>query len=159
MTGIIFASDHAGYDFKQQLIEYTKELKSINSYVDCGTSSTESVDYPDYVHRAIQLLEKSLQSSTNSNTHIFAVLICGSANGVSMTANKYPFVRSAICWTPEVAVAVRAHNDANVLCIPARFTDITCAKNILKTFLETQFEGGRHKRRIHKIPISLPISE
>ena len=157
MTGIIFASDHAGYDFKQHLIKYTKELENVNSYVDCGTSSTESVDYPDYVHCAMQLLEKSLQNSIDSNNHIIAVLICGSANGVSMTANKYPFVRSAICWKPEVAVAVRAHNDANVLCIPARFTSIEIAKNVLKTFLETSFEGGRHKRRVDKIS-HLPIS-
>lgn len=154
MVNIIFASDHAGYDYKQQLITYIKELDIIDSYIDCGTNSSHSVDYPDYVHNAMQLLETSHSKSQN----IIGVLICGSANGVSMTANKYPTIRSAICWTPEVAIAARAHNNANVLSIPARFIDIECAKQILKTFINTKFEGGRHKRRVDKIPITLPIT-
>ena len=150
MTTIIFANDHAGVKYKDELIDFlkhnelVKELykKDIN-IIDIGCSSTDSVDYPDYVHKAI--------STRSANPDSIVVLICGSGNGVSMTANKYPNIRGALCWNKEIAELARSHNDANVLWLPARFISIVDARSILLTFLTITFEGGRHQRRINKM--------
>lgn len=139
---IALAGDHAGYDFKEQVIQFldSQEKWEFKNY---GTNSTESCDYPDYIHPAAQ----SLESGEND----FAIFICGSGNGVCMTANKYAHVRAALCWNEELAELARLHNDANAICIPARFVSIETAINMIKTFLETDFEGGRHQRRVDKI--------
>jgi len=139
MNRIDIGCDHAGYDLKEKL----KSMFSENiSWIDHGAYSGESVDYPDYAHPVAQAV-------LHSNG--YGVLICGSANGVAMTANKYAGIRAAICWTAEIASLARQHNNANILCIPARFVTDDEAVQIVKTFLETSFEGGRHENRVNKI--------
>jgi len=139
---ISIGSDHAGYDYKRYL---TTKLESWGHTVkDYGTDGPESVDYPDFAHPVAQAIAGSSSSE-------MGVLICGSANGVCMTANKTPGVRAAISWEKELAQLARQHNDANILCIPARFVSKRKAASILKAFLDTEFEGGRHKRRVDKI--------
>ena len=138
---ISIGNDHAGYMCKNVLVEYLKkEGHNIKNY---GTDTVTSVDYPDYVHPvAKDIVEGKAE---------FGILLCGSGNGVAITANKYKLVRAAICWNKELANLARAHNNANILCIPSRF--IT-EKNLLVTaefFLKTPFDGGRHKRRVDKI--------
>ena len=149
MQPIIFGNDHAGFDYKTQLLEFLDKNTIVEKYfpdgirtTDVGCYSDDSVDYPDFVHIAIK-------NSLENNSVV--VLICGSGNGVSMTANKYPSKRAALCWTAEIAKLARQHNDANVLCIPARFVSVIEARKILITFLTTEFEGGRHERRVKKI--------
>ena len=139
---IAIGNDHAGPDYKFAIIEYLKEKGiQVNNY---GTDSTDSVDYPDFVHPvAKDVIEKKAD---------FGILICGSANGVAMTANKYQEIRAGLCWTKEIVELIRQHNNANVLCIPARFTAIPQAIKMVETFLNTEFEGGRHQRRVDKIP-------
>lgn len=139
MNRIDIGSDHAGYALKEKLKSVFAEKIS---WVDHGAHSGESVDYPDYAHPVAQAV---LQSNG------MGVLICGSANGVAMTANKYAGIRAAICWTDEIARLARQHNNANVLCIPARFVTEEQAIEIVKAFLETSFEGGRHETRVNKI--------
>ena len=135
------ASDHAGYELKQIVIGH---LQSAGYEVrDFGTHSADSVDYPDYAH--------PLGSAVNKGEYRRGIVICGSGNGVQMTVNKYPNVRCALCWTPELAQLGRAHNDANVLSMPARFISTELALQIVDTFLSTEFEGGRHARRVEKI--------
>ena len=148
---IIFGSDHAGFECKNQLIEFLNDHDLIKKHfpeglrtTDVGCYFKDSVDYPDFAHIAIQ---NSLENDA------IVVLVCGSGNGVSMTANKYSSKRAALCWTNEIAALARQHNDANVLCIPARFINIITARKILFTFLTTEFEGGRHQRRVNKINI------
>lgn len=138
---IIIGSDHAGFELK----EYIKVIVENLGYQvsDKGTYSDESTDYPDYAHA----LANEIEQDKNS----LGVLICGSANGVSMAANKHAGVRSAIAWTPELAHLARTHNDANVLSLPARFISLEEAEEILKAFLSATFEGGRHARRVNKI--------
>ncbi len=136
---IILGNDHGGYELKSKIAAYLADYEII----DIGCDSTESCDYPDYVHQAIQ----NLTDST------IAILICGSGNGVCMTANKYKDVRAALCWNVEIAKLARQHNDANVLCLPARFISETEAIEMVKVFLKTEFEGGRHIKRIEKINI------
>ena len=139
------ACDHAGFELKNEVSEY---LKSRNIEVtDCGTYSTESCDYPDFAHKAAELVSDGICG--------FGIVICGSANGVSMTANKHKGVRAALCWIPEIAVLARAHNNANVLGLPARYLEVTDAIKIVDAFLETSFEGGRHQRRVEKIDLSV----
>ncbi|MEO8148584.1 MAG: ribose 5-phosphate isomerase B [Bacteroidia bacterium] len=136
-------SDHAGFEMKEQIKNYL-QLKGIVAY-DRGTYSIESTDYPDYAHLvAIDVAEKISD---------FGILLCGSANGVCMTANKHKGVRAALCWTPEIASLARQHNDANIICIPARFVDATVAFKMIDTFLKTEFEGGRHQKRVEKINV------
>ena len=138
---ISIGNDHAGTDYKFAIIEF---LRSKNITVDnYGTDTNNSVDYPDYVHPVAQdiVLKKSS----------FGILICGSANGVAMTANKYKEVRAGLCWTKEIVELIRQHNNANILCIPARFTSIPQAIKMVETFLYTEFEGGRHQKRVDKI--------
>lgn len=149
MLPIIFGNDHAGFECKTQLIDFLNNNSIVEKYLpdgvrttDVGCYSDDSVDYPDYVHIAIK------NSFVNNS---FVVLICDSGNGVSMTANKYPTKRAAVCWNMEIAELARKHNNANVLCIPAKFVNLIEARKILITFLTTEFEGGRHERCIKKI--------
>ena len=141
---ISIGNDHAGPDYKQAIIKHLK-YKGI-SVINYGTDGFESVDYPDFVH--------PVAKDVNKNKVDFGILICGSANGVAMTANKYPNVRAGICWMNEITVLTRQHNNANIICIPARFTSIPQAIKMVDTFLETEFEGGRHQDRVNKIPFS-----
>jgi len=135
------AADHAGYEMKEIL---KMELAAAGYEVrDFGTHSSESMDYPDVAH--------PLASAVESGEVSFGVAICGSGNGISMTVNKHAGIRAALCWTPELASLARAHNNANILSLPARFISIETAKEILSTFLTSEFEGGRHLRRVNKI--------
>lgn len=137
---IMIASDHAGYELKEKL----KTCFSENiDFEDYGTHSAESVDYPDYVHPLAALLSEYPDKR--------GIIICGTGNGVAMTANKHPNVRAALCWEKEIAELARKHNDANILALPARFISFEKALEITDAFLNTSFEGGRHQRRIEKI--------
>jgi ribose 5-phosphate isomerase B len=139
---IAIGCDHAGYELKELLVsalrEWGYELK------DFGTFSEESVDYPDVVH--------PLASAVNEGIYHVGIVICGSGNGVAMVANKYPNVRAALCWKPEIAELARRHNNANILALPGRFLSGTEAAELTKLFLTTGFDGGRHVRRVNKIP-------
>lgn len=139
---IAIGSDHAGYEYKEFLKGKLEKMGHVT--VDFGTNAPDSVDYPDFAHPVAQCVSSDKKVK-------FGVLICGSANGVSMTANKHQDIRAAICWTSEIAELARTHNNANVICIPARFVTKRMAGNMLKKFLTTKFEGGRHKRRVGKI--------
>ena len=138
---IAIACDHAGFEMK----EHVKALLSSggNDVNDLGTYSTDSVDYPDFAHK--------LAIEVESGAATLGFLLCGSGNGVCITANKHKGVRAALAWNAEIAALARQHNDANVLCIPARFISTDDADKIVRTFLDTQFEGGRHQRRVEKI--------
>lgn len=138
---IAVGGDHAGFDYKEKLIQWLKargyEIK------DFGTHSSESADYPDFAHAVSDAVEK--------NQFDLGILICGSANGVAMTANKHRGIRAAICWNEELATLARNHNNANVLCLPARFVPYELTEKIAERFLSETFEGGRHGRRVGKI--------
>ena len=136
------ASDHAGLDAKKYIISKLDE-KAI-PYVDFGTYSSESTDYPDFAHKLAKAVEEEECYP--------GIAICGSGNGVNMTVNKYQKVRAALCWNKEIAKLARAHNDANILSLPGRFLEEEEIYEILVTFLNTPFEGGRHQRRRDKIP-------
>ena len=136
---IAIASDHAGYELKRQLKEFFVKI----NFVDVGTFTEESVDYPDYAHKAIE--------QYNQGNCEKVILICGSGNGIQMTANKYKNIRCGLCWDPEIAQLARSHNNVNVIAMPARYISFNTAKEIVKAFLETPFEGGRHQKRIDKI--------
>ncbi len=138
---VAIGSDHAGFEYKEDLISFL-EAKGL-SYQDFGTHSTDSVDYPDFAHPVAEAVEKGEAS--------FGILICGSANGVSITANKHQGIRAAICWGEEIAKLSREHNNANVICIPARFVREGDAERMVQIFMYTEFEGGRHQRRVEKI--------
>ena len=139
-------SDHAGYEYKEEIIAWLHgagmEVKNF------GTYTPDSVDYPDYVHPLAAEVEEGKLN--------FGILICGSANGVCITANKHQGVRAALAWSEEIAKLSRQHNNANVICIPARFVSLDVAKNMVETFLTTDFEGGRHQTRVDKIPATHP---
>ena len=135
------ACDHAGFDYKEQLKKYLSS--SGKEITDYGCFSLESVDYPDFGH--------AVGKEINSNNIKLGVLICGSGNGISMVANKYKNVRAALCWTPEIAELAIKHNNANILALPARYITDQEGLQILNTFLSTEFEGGRHERRVNKI--------
>ena len=138
---IAIGGDHAGFTYKTLLTDLLKE--NGHEVKDFGPYSDASVDYPDHVHplaKAVAAKESDL-----------GILICGSGNGVAMTANKYKEVRAALCWKPELAKLAREHNDANILCIPARFVSEEEAAEMIKVFLTTEFEGGRHQNRVSKI--------
>ena len=134
-------SDHAGFAYKEAIREHL--TKAGHQVTDCGTFTESSCDYPDYAHAVAASVEKG-------ETEI-GVLICGSANGVCITANKHAGIRAALCWDKEIASLARAHNDANVVCLPARFISLETAFAITDTFLSTAFEGGRHATRVGKI--------
>lgn len=138
---IAIGGDHAGFAYKPAIKAYLEELGY--TVQDFGTHSADSVDYPDFAHPTADAVEKGSCD--------LGVLICGSANGVAITANKHQGIRAAICWKPEIAVLARQHNDANIICLPARFTTIDECKEMVKLFLETVFEGGRHGTRVNKI--------
>ena len=138
---ISIGCDHAGFDYKQDIIDYLQEQEF--EVIDHGTHSTDSVDYPDFIHPVAMDLEAGRSR--------FGVILCGSANGAAMTANKHQHVRAAVCWRNELSMLARLHNDANILAIPARFVDAATALLMLQTFLDTAFEGGRHQRRVDKI--------
>jgi len=137
---IAIANDHAGTDLKNKVMA---EFSQYN-WINFGTNADDSVDYPDHAH--------PLSKAVADGKAILGVLICGSGNGVCMTANKHKSIRAALCWTQEISELARQHNNANVVCIPARFVSEDLALKIVKSFLETEFEGGRHGRRVDKIP-------
>ena len=141
METIGIGCDHAGYDLKE-IVKHYLESKGY-TVKDYGTSSTQRVDYPDFIH--------PLASDINKGVYQRGIIICGSGNGVSMTANKYLNVRAALCWKTEIAEMARLHNDANVLSLPARYITVDEAKQIVDVFLHTAFEGGRHEVRVQKI--------
>lgn len=136
-------SDHAGFELKAAVINKLRELGV--ETVDFGTYSAESCDYPDFAHPCARAIE--------SGEVDMGVGICGSGNGIAMTLNKHQGVRAAICWEPELATLARQHNNANCLVLPARFIPRELALEILDTFLNSEFEGGRHERRVAKIPV------
>ncbi|WP_298546927.1 ribose 5-phosphate isomerase B [uncultured Aquimarina sp.] len=138
---IAIGNDHAGTEYKFGIITYLK-TQGIE-VVNYGTDENSSVDYPDFVH--------PVAKDVDTNKVDFGILICGSGNGVSMTANKYKNVRAGLCWTKEITELTRQHNNANIISIPARFTSLPQAIEMVKTFLETEFEGGRHQNRVNKI--------
>lgn len=138
---IAIGGDHAGFEYKQTLI---KQLKEAGLEVkDFGPYSDGSVDYPDHVH--------PLATAVEAGEFDFGILICGSGNGVAITANKHQGIRAALCWNEELAALARSHNDANVLAIPARFIPFETASKMVDIFLQTDFEGGRHATRVNKI--------
>lgn len=134
-------ADHAGYEYKKAIKDHLEQAG--NKLKNYGTDTGESVDYPDFAH--------PLCDSVEDGTHDMGILICGSANGMAMSANKHAGIRCAICWNPELAMLARQHNNANVLAIPARFISLEEAIEITKAFFATDFEGGRHERRVDKI--------
>ena len=138
---IAIGNDHAGPEYKQAIVKYL-ESKGIE-VKNYGTDTTDSVDYPDFVHPVANDVENKAVD--------FGIIICGSGNGVAMTANKHQKVRAALCWTKEISALARQHNDANIISIPARFTSIQQAVEMVDTFLTTTFEGGRHQNRVDKI--------
>jgi len=138
---IAIGADHAGFEYKELLMKQLSKLGHESK--DFGTYSLDSVDYPDFAHPVANAVEKK--------EFELGVLICGSANGVAITANKHQGIRAAICWNEELASLARQHNNANIVCIPARFVSPDLAEKILAKFLTTPFEGGRHEKRVNKI--------
>ena len=138
---IAIGNDHAGPDYKFAIVKLL-ESKGI-TVENHGTDTLDSVDYPDFAN--------PVAKAVNGNLVDFGILICGSANGVAMTANKYSNVRAGLCWSSEIVSLIRQHNNANILCIPARFTSIAQCLKMVETFLNTDFEGGRHQKRVDKI--------
>ncbi len=138
---VAIGSDHAGFELKESIISFL-DGKNI-PYKDFGTYSLDSVDYPDFAHPVAKEVE--------SQQAAFGILICGSANGVAITANKHQGIRAAICWGEELAELARKHNDANILCIPGRFVREKDAEKMVDIFIKTEFEGGRHLNRVNKM--------
>lgn len=138
---IAVGCDHAGFEYKIDLIKYLNSKG--HQVMDFGTYSTGSVDYPDFAHPTA--------ASVENEEAAFGILICGSANGVAMTANKHPKVRAALCWQKDVAEITRKHNNANIICIPARFVSFHYCIEMVDAFMKTAFEGGRHQDRINKM--------
>jgi len=141
---IAIGSDHAGYEHKKAIISWLK--KKSYKVVDHGPFSDDPVDYPDFIHPVADDVE--------SGTSGMGIILCGSGNGAAITANKHQKIRAALCWKNELARLARHHNDANILAIPARFVSRRLALEMVRTFLETDFEGGRHQKRLEKIPVA-----
>ena|ERR1700741_712669 len=140
---VAIGSDHAGFDYKSQIILYLKNKNF--TIIDKGCYDAEKADYPDYAHEvAASILNKDVD---------FGILLCGSGNGISITANKHKGIRSAICWKPEIAEMARKHNNANILTLPARYISLDDAYHCVDTFLSNEFEGGGHADRVNKIEI------
>ncbi|MEX2513538.1 MAG: ribose 5-phosphate isomerase B [Cyclobacteriaceae bacterium] len=139
---IAIGGDHAGYEFKQRIMMILKEKGW--DVKDFGPFTSDAVDYPDFIHPLCKAIENGEMK--------WGIIICGSGNGVAITANKYQGIRAAICWNEELASLSRQHNDANLLAIPARFVPFELAEKMAEIFLNTDFEGGRHQRRVNKIP-------
>jgi ribose 5-phosphate isomerase B len=137
------ACDHAGFELKQKVVSYLQDQGF--EITDFGSYNTQPVDYPDYAHP----MAESIENGDNN----YGISLCGSGNGINMVMNKHWGIRSALCWNEEIAKLARSHNNANVCAIPARFIDVDMGLAIVKMFIETDFEGGRHQRRIDKIPI------
>ena len=138
---IAIGSDHAGFDYKQAIVDH---LESRGLQVkDMGVYENKSADYPDFAHPVAYAVEKREVSS--------GILVCGSGNGVAITANKHQGIRAALCWMPEIAKLARLHNNANIICLPSRFVSVEDAKEMVDIFLDTAFEGGRHQTRVDKI--------
>jgi ribose 5-phosphate isomerase B len=138
---IAIGGDHAGFEYKEAIQKWLIEKGfQVRNF---GADSIASVDYPDFAH--------PVASSVENNETSFGILFCGSANGVAITANKHQHIRAGLCWENEVAKLVRLHNDANIICIPARFVALELAKEMIETFMSTTFEGGRHANRVGKI--------
>lgn len=144
MKKIAFASDHAGFDLKKVIEKYVEDKGY--EVVDYGTYSNESCDYPDFAHPAAEAVE--------SGACDFGIAMCGSGNGIQITLNKHQQIRAALCWLPELAALAKQHNNANILVLPARFISEKDALEIVDAYLNAKFEGGRHQRRIDKIPVS-----
>ena len=138
---VAIGADHAGFEYKTFISDFLAS-KGLN-IKDFGTYSADSVDYPDFAHPVASAVESGVAGC--------GILICGSSNGVAITANKHQGIRAALCWTEEVAQLARQHNNANVICIPARFVSTTVAEQMVHLFLDTAFEGGRHEKRVGKI--------
>src|SRR5688572_21439607 len=138
---IAIGCDHAGFDYKEEVVKYLHD-KGLN-VKDFGTYSKDSVDYPDFAHAVANAVE--------SGDCGFGILLCGSGNGVAITANKHQHIRAAICWNPPIAQLARSHNDANILCVPARYVSLDITQHMVDAFIETEFEGGRHATRVGKI--------
>ena len=138
---IAIGCDHAGFAYKQELVTWLTEKGF--QVKDFGTYSTDSVDYPDFAHPTASSVEKGEAS--------FGILLCGTANGVAMTANKHAGIRAGLCWQNDIARVTREHNDANIICIPARFVALPLAQQMIDIFMTTAFEGGRHQNRINKM--------
>jgi ribose 5-phosphate isomerase B len=138
---IAIGSDHAGFNYKEAIKDHLQQEG--HDVEDLGTFTEASCDYPDYAHAVALAVEQEKAA--------FGVLVCGSANGVAITANKHAGIRAAICWEKEIAILARAHNNANIICVPARFVSTDAALEMVDTFLTTPFEGGRHQTRVGKI--------
>ncbi|RFM30451.1 ribose 5-phosphate isomerase B [Deminuibacter soli] len=139
---IAIGSDHAGFEYKQAVKEWLTGKGF--AVIDFGAASTSSVDYPEVAHPLATAVEKGEAA--------FGILFCGSANGVAITANKHQHIRAGLAWNTEVAQLIRQHNNANIICIPARFVTTEAAMEMVQTFMDTAFEGGRHETRVNKIP-------
>lgn len=138
---IAIGSDHAGFEYKEALVKWL--TKNGYDLKDFGTYSAESTDYPDFAHPVANAVE--------TGEFDLGVLVCGSANGVAITANKHQGIRAAICWNEELASLARQHNNANIVCLPSRFVSYDVAEKIVDRFFHTNFEGGRHAKRVNKI--------
>ena len=138
---VAIGCDHAGFEYKGQVVKYLNQ--SGYQVNDFGTYSPDSVDYPDFAHPTAK--------SVANNESAFGILICGSANGVAITANKHAGIRAAICWQKDIAQLARQHNNANILCLPARFISYHYCIDIIEIFIKTSFEGGRHEGRVNKM--------
>ncbi|MCS6968185.1 MAG: ribose 5-phosphate isomerase B [Cytophagales bacterium] len=141
---VVIGADHAGFDYKNALVSYLQS-KGI-ALQDVGTFSDQSVDYPDFAHLVASAVEQGQAD--------YGILLCGSGNGVAITANKHQQIRAALCWSVQIAALARQHNDANIICLPARFVTQQQAIEMVEIFLQTPFEGGRHLNRIRKIACS-----
>ena len=141
---ISIGNDHAGTEYKLAIVGLLKSMD--HEVINHGTDGTDSVDYPDFVHPVASDVEKGISD--------FGIVVCGTGNGASMTVNKHQKIRGALCWSREITALAREHNDANVLSLPARFIALPQALEMVKTFIGTSFEGGRHERRVEKIPCS-----
>lgn len=138
---ISIGNDHAGPEYKKAIVEHLQALG--HTVINNGTDTTDSVDYPDFGH--------AVANDVTANKAELGIVICGSGNGIAITANKHQGIRCALCWTPEIAELARQHNDANVISIPARFVTLEVALQMVDKFINTAFEGGRHANRVNKI--------
>jgi ribose 5-phosphate isomerase B len=143
MKIIPIGADHAGFQLKERIRQYLTDLGY--EVKDFGCFSEESIDYPDYAHPVSEMVQ--------ANPGMIGILICGSGNGINMTANKHAGIRSALCWKKEIAELARLHNNANIIALPARFISYEEAKEMVEVFLTTEFEGGRHQKRVEKIAL------
>jgi len=139
---IAIGSDHAGYSMKTAIVQWLEKNDLV--FHDFGAASTASTDYPDYAHE--------VATSVEQGQYDMGILICGTGIGMDVTANKHQGIRAALCWRPEISRLAKSHNNANIICLPGRFIEISEALEILEVFLNTEFEGGRHLRRINKVP-------